>query len=151
MIIELFKTDILEDIRKKSYYEVQAIPDIDARYKTEAGTEKMDEIRRDMEDGFMQLNRRCSRFLNNTYTAFADNILPESESYVYDFKISERRATGKAEPLTAAMHSLVVEYALSKFYSVVGSADLSSKHSLQAIDAANMIDELLYTKQPPIL
>lgn len=151
MTIELFKSDILEDISKKSYKECQSIPDIDARYRTEAGTEKMDEIRRDMEEGFMQLNRRCMRFLNNQYTAFADNKQPESESYVYEFKISERRAIGKIEPLTSAMHVLVVEYALSKFYSVVNNIEMSNKHSLLAISAANEIDELLYTKQPPIL
>ena len=151
MTIELIKSIILEDIRKKSYYECQSVPDIDARYRTEAGTEKMDEIRRDMEEGFMQLNRRCVRWLNNSYTAFADNTQPESESMVYDFKISERRANGKIEPLTDAMHRLVVEYALSKFYSTVNAVDLSNKHSLHAIDAANEIDELLYTKQPPIL
>ncbi|MBR5660599.1 MAG: hypothetical protein IKW99_03520 [Bacteroidales bacterium] len=49
------------------------------------------------------------------------------------------------------MSSLVVHYALSRFYSNVSQPDLSNKHSLMAIDAGNEIDNLLYSKLPPIL
>ena len=151
MVIELYTIEILSRIRATSHREVAAIPDADARYLAEAGTEKAEELNRCVTDAASRLYGRCSRFLSQSYETRKDNFSLLPDSYVYDFILSERRAVGKAEPLAEAMNTFMVEYALSKFYSIVNQGDLSNKHSLLAIDAGNQIDQLLYTKQPPIV
>ena len=155
MTIEIFTNPIWLEIRQKSHLEVQDIPDPVAKDNARAGLDKEDEIRRCMDDGFAQVYRRCVRFLKDQYATFTDdaaygdksNAKPVSHVYIFDF--SERRGFNKAEPLTAAIHELVVQYALSEFYSTVNQGELSKKHSLQAATAADMIDEMLYYKKPP--
>lgn len=149
MIIELHTAPILQEIRQKSHLEVQDIKDSELRDNARAGLDKIDEIERCMMDGFAQVSRRCWRFLADDYTVHADDAKGESDVYVYDFLLSERRGANKTEPLTNAMHSLVVQYALAKFYATVNQAELSNKHSLLAIEAGNTIEELLYNKKPP--
>ena len=72
-----------------------------------------------------------------------------NEGYTFIFDISERRADGKKEPLRNAMHSFVVHYALSFFYSTVSQMELSNKHGVAAVDEANHLDEIIYTKKAP--
>lgn len=151
MTIELIIEPIFDEIRQKSHLEVQDIQDPAQQYHVRAGLDKEDEIRRCMDDGFAQVYRRCLRFLENTYVVRSDDAPTVSDVRVYNFILSERRGANKAEPLTSAMHDLVVQYALSKFYSTVNQGELSNKHSLLALEAARTIDELLYTKKPPIL
>ena len=69
--------------------------------------------------------------------------------FAFEFVLSERRSINNTEPLLNEMHTFMVEYALSKFYSIVNQGELSNKHSLLALDAGNNIDQILYTKQPP--
>ena len=149
MTIELITAPILLEIRQKSHLEVQNIDDVVKRDNVRAGLDKLDEIKRCMNEGFAQVSRRCYRWLEDERIEYADDRSAESEVRVYEFALSERRALNKAEPLTAAMHTLVVEYALAKFYSTVNMADLSNKHSLLAIDAGDTIEALLYAKKAP--
>lgn len=149
MVIELYDDVILKDVKTKSHYEVSEIPDAEARYRAEAGTEKEGEIHRCIQEGASRLMHRCLRYLRNYYTDKRDNEDNPQSVYVYDFVLSERRSLGKAEPLSEAMHTFIVEYALSKFYASVSQGELSNKHSLLAVDAGNRIDELLYFKLPP--
>lgn len=149
MVINLYDQELYNDIRKKSHYEVAEIQDVEARYRAEAGTEKQEEILRCIEEGVAQARHRCLRYLDETITEEADDTLNPGEVYTFYFPISERRAISKAEPLTSALHAFVVHYALSKFYSTVSQIELSNKHSLQAVECGNDIDQLLYTKQPP--
>ena len=149
MVITLYEQELYNDIRKKSHYEVAEIQDVEARYRAEAGTEKQEEILRCIEEGVAQARHRCLRYLDETITEEADDTLDPGEVYTFYFPISERRAINKAEPLTSALHTFVVHYARSKFYSTVSQIELSNKHSLQAVECGNDIDQLLYTKQPP--
>lgn len=149
MTIELTTAPIILEIRQKSHLEVQDIKDPEMRDNARAGLDKADEIHRCMEEGFAQLHKRCYRFFEDEYIHNIDDNEPNNESYVYEFTMSERRSLNRAEPLTNAMHTLVVQYALAKFYATVNQGELSNRHSLLAIEAGNMIDELLYTKLPP--
>lgn len=149
MVITLYVSNIISQMRAISHREVSAIDDAEARYRAEAGTEKMDDIRHCVDDAYKRLLGRCSRFLKDSYTTATSDNIGIPESYVIELSLSERRAINKADPLEEAMHNFVVEYALSKFYSNVSQGDLSNKHSLAALDAGNNLETLLYTKQPP--
>lgn len=149
MTIELYTTPILNEIRQKSHLEVQDIQDPAQRYNARAGLDKEEEIYRCFIEGMAQARHKCLRFLREQYVESADDAPVYADSTVFEFAFSERRALNKAEPLTSALHSLVVQYALAKFYSTVNQVELSNKHSLLAVEAGNKIDDLLYSKQPP--
>lgn len=149
MIVTLSTAPIMLEIRQKSHLEVQDIKDVEARDNARAGLDKEDEIKRCMTEGFAQVSKRCYRFVKEEYVETASDTIPSSSSYVYDLVLSERRWKNRAEPLVRAMHDLVVQYALAKFYSTVNQRELSNTHSLLALEAGNTIEELLYTKMPP--
>ena len=153
MDVTLYTKNLIDDIRNKSHYEVSAITDDEARYRAEAGTEKMSEIKRCIQEAIGRLTHRISPFLNESFSFSMDDneSVPTgtNEGYTFIFDMSERRADGKQEPLRNAMHSFVVHYALSFFYSSVSQMDLSNKHGVAAIDEANHLDEIIYTKKAP--
>jgi len=149
MNITLHTDTIFNEVRQKSHLGVQDIKDPEARDNARAGVEKTEEINRCIMDGFGQLKRRVSRFLDRDYTVEADNISRLPAAYVYEFRISERRAVNKAEALEEAMHNFVVQLALARFCATVNQTERSNKHSLAALDYGNQIEELLYTKMPP--
>ena len=149
MVITLTTAKLIESIKSISHREVAEIPDIDARYRAEAGSEKMEEINRCLTEALGRLTHRCNRFLIESYSSGANDTVSMSASYNFEFNFTERRAANKAEPLAAAMHDFVVEYALSKFYSYVSQGELSNKHAMQAISTGNLLEELLYIKNPP--
>lgn len=149
MVITLYKQELLNDLRTKSHYEVANIPDVEARYRAEAGTEKMEDVLRCIEEGVSRLRHRCWRYLSEELSGAADDALFSPQEYRIGLTLSERRAVGKEKPFTEAMHTFVVEYALSKFYSDVAQQELSNKHSVLAMEAGDRIDNLLYTKLPP--
>lgn len=152
MVITLHTQEILDNLRSISHREVSVIEDADARYRAEAGTEKMYEIERCVSEAASRLAGRTAvaRFLKADFHKWRkDNEHKFPSEYVFEFILSERRAVGTAVPLEEAMNTFMVEYALTKFYSIVSLADLSNKHSLLAIEAGNEIDSILYTKKPP--
>ena len=150
MVITLYTAELINDLRTKSHYEASNfIPDVEARYRAEAGAEKREDLSRCISEGFDRLRHRCWRFLKDEYIQQADNTISLPDQVDIELTLTERRAVNKALPLKEAFHTFVIEYALSKFYSDVHVPDLSNKHSLLAIDAGNRIDELLFTKLPP--
>ena len=149
MTITLYTSSIFDEVRQKSHLNVQDIKDAESRDNARAGVENTVELRRCISDGFTQLSRRCLRFLDDDIAIRYNDESSWPESYVYSFALSERRAINKAEPLTAAMHAFVVQYALSKWYSTVSVSEQSNKYSLEAIESGNQIDAMLYHKQPP--
>lgn len=150
MTIELFTDPILHEIRQKSHLEVQDITDPAARDNARAGLDKIEEIRRCLEGGIAQVRKRCLRFLRRDYSQWADDTQTIPASYIFELSLSQRRSAGKAEPLASAMHELVVHYALALFYSTVNQTELSNKHSMLALASADLLSELLYTKQAPL-
>lgn len=149
MVITLYTEELVELFRSISHREVALIDDPDARYRAEAGTEKMYEIHSCIMDAYSRLTARCSRWLEATYEHRRDNIMDVPSEFKFQFLLSERRSINNGEALVGEMQNFIIEYALSKFYSIVNQGDLSNKHSLLAIDAGNRIDQLLYIKQPP--
>ena len=149
MVITLYTQELLNDLRSKSHYEVSQIENVEVRYRAEAGSEKTDEIKRCISDGIARLRHRCWRFLREEITETNDNGTYWTDESVFDLSLSELRAINKSEPLTVAMHTFVVEYALSKFYSDMSMQDLSNKHSVLAMEAGDRIDDMLFTKMPP--
>ena len=149
MVITLNVEEIVSQLRAISHREVAAIEDPDARYRAEAGSEKLTEIYQCVWEAFARLSARCSRWLKATYQHTRDNVRDVPTAFTFEFVLSERRSINNTDPLMNEMHTFMVEYALSKFYSIVSQGELSNNHSLLAIEAGNNIDQILYTKQPP--
>lgn len=136
-------------MRQMSHLEVQDIKDVELRDTARAGLDKVEEVNRCLAHGFAQVRRRCWRWLDDDDTASKGRVYIAQGDTTYSLNLSERRGLDKAEALASAMEKLILEYALSMFYSTVNQTDLSNKHSIRAIDAGNELDELLYTKKPP--
>ena len=150
MTITLQLSKVRPEIKSISHREVEGVADVNERYRIEAGSEKEDLISDCIRNAGNKLTHRCLRFLDNSYIEESDNEFPDLGSFVFEFEQgSGRRFDGKADALTDAMHTFMVEYALAKFYSTVSQGELSNKHSMLALEAGNAIDDLLYTKLPP--
>lgn len=153
--IRLQVTELLFDIRNKSYEECQSITDIDARYRTEAGTEKTDEIRRCLTEAVSRLHRIAYRWTAKFYKdepTWDDADIPSEDyhqDYVFELDFTQREAEGKDKILADLFHEYVVEATLAKFYSSVNAGDLSNKHSLLAIEADRAITDILPRKSVP--
>ncbi len=152
MRIVLDIDELLLDIRNKSHEEcATAIADTEARYRAEAGNHKNLELFRCIAEVGSALSRSLHRYLVDYFQDEADNNDTLPQSLVYELNLSERRASGKAQPLADAMHQYVVHYALAKFYATVSQTELSNKHSTLTQDASQTIDALLLTKKPPLV
>lgn len=149
MVIDLYTEELMSILRATSHLEVSGITDIEERYRVEAGSEKQDMVYSCVDDAVSRLEGRCLRYLKDKYVTYSDNVRDIPERYTFELAFSERRALGKSGPLKEAMSSFIVDYALSRFYSNVSQGDLAQKHALQAEGDAAMVEELLYTKQPP--
>ncbi len=149
MVITLKTEEIIRRIKAISHLEVADIVDVEARYRAEAGTEKIAVINNCMDDARKRLASVCRRFLRASRTTNVDNTTVIPTSYVYELTLSERRALNSADILEEAMNTFLVEYALSKFYSIVSQGELSNKHSLLAVDAGDNVQNILFTKMPP--
>ena len=149
MLIVLNVQGLLKDIKSKSHYDVSSVTDAEARYRIEAGTEKEDEILRTMAEVATSLSRRLRRFLESGYQMIASDRVSLPEDFTWELDISERRANNLMQPLADAAHSYIVHYTLAKFYSTVSAVELSNIHSTWTAEAAEAIDELIYSKQEP--
>lgn len=151
MKITLYTAPIFTEVRRKSHLEVQNIKDVEERDNARAGIEKSDEIYRCLDEAFGQIARICGRFLTASYWSEVDDLGDVPETYSFEFEFSERRGVSKSEPLTKALHAYAVQYTLARFSASVGQQDASAKHEWAVGESARQIEELLYTKQPPIL
>ena len=151
MIISLSISEILASIKRKSHYEVSGIADAEERYRVQAGTEKETEIFELILRVASTLNHRLRRFLRESYQEENDNRQAIPEAFVFDLDVTDRRSDNLGQSLTDAMHNYVVHYTLSKYYADVSQGELSNKHSAEAIEYGNLIDRIIYTKQPPII
>lgn len=151
MEVTFYVESIVNKMRSISHWEVSEIADVEARYRAEAGSEKLNELYLCVDDAVGRLHGRTFRWMKYDYKKEMDNTQNIPLSYKFDFMLSERRATNKIDALEEAMNTFIVEYALSKYYSLVSQTELSNKHSLLAVDSADALDELLYAKRPPIV
>ncbi len=149
MLIKLYTDEILHDIYTKSSIECQAIADAQERYRVQAGTDKRDELVRQMIIVQASLKRMMHRWLDDTGRC-ADDTLAMPESFEFHLKMTERRAANKVQPLTDACHSYMVSYVLARYYASVGAKDLSNAYSITTAEHAQGIEELLNSKLPPL-
>lgn len=143
--------ELLFDIRNKSHEECQSITDVEARFRSEAGNHKNEEIYRSLVEVNSSLTRMVRRYLMEFLPVEADDNAVLPQSFVYDFEISQRRSDNLTQPLADAMHSYLVHYTLAKFYATVSQTEFSNKHSTLTQAAATEVEELLFTKKPPII
>lgn len=149
LTITLYIDELLHDIYTKSHIECQAIADAEERFRTEAGTEKKDELVRQLISVQASLRRLLHRYLSDSDTS-ADNSLGAPESFQFDMNVTERQAVGKAQPMADNCHSYMVAYTLARYYGSVGAKELSNTYSLITNTYAQEIEELLYAKRPPL-
>ena len=148
MKITLIVEELLKDIREKSSLDTEGM-EPEVKYRVEAGSEKNDQLKREIITVSSVLTRTLSRYLADDDRAEADNMLGLSAELTWKLNLSERRTVGKAQPLTDACHDYMVHYVLARYYKSVNAGELSNKHSLLTADAAKEIEQLLYTKTPP--
>lgn len=153
--IRLQSTELLFDIRNKSHHECESITDIDARYRTEAGTEKTDELRRCLTEAVSRLERLAYRWTRKVYVTdpvYDDADIPSTDyeqCYVFEMEMTQRQGEGKEKMMADLFHEYVVEASLAKFYGSVSATELSNAHSVRALDADQRIRELLPRKSVP--
>ena len=121
------------------------------QYRIEAGSDKNEQLKREIVIVSSALTRMLQRYLVDNDTDAADNTLEGrvGEQLEWELDMSERRASNKAQPLTDACHDYLVHYTLVRYYKSVNAGELSNTHSLQTADAAREIEGLLYSKTPP--
>lgn len=90
------------------------------------------------------------RFLDPSFNDSASDSLSAEESYVYELRLSLRKSSNKAKPMADLIHSYMVNSALTKLYSSMSQAELAGKHDAQATSDAQVIDQMLHSKLPPI-
>jgi len=151
MRVVLIVDELLHDIATVSHLEVAQIADIDLRYRSEAGTDKTDEIIRCIRAAIVNLVALCNRFRLTVSTEEVDNALNIPERFVLDFGTTERRTSGKEQAICDVMHNIVVDNALVKFYSNVQQIDLSNNHALPLQESINIFQQLIFSKNPPLI
>lgn len=151
MIITLYTSELVDRIRRISHREASAISDIEERYRVEAGTEKLEDIHKCIGDAANRLRGHIARWLRYSREAEADNIFIVPEGYRYDLALTERRVINKAEALTTALNTFVVEHSLMSYYAQVCQFELSDRHKATTAEVASDISALLYDKGRPVL
>lgn len=152
MRIEIVTQRIIEDMMIKSHLESQAIKDLADRDYVRIDEEDMDEVRRDIVSASASLANILQRYLRPDTSFLAEDAALElTPTMVYDLAFSERRQSGKAQPLADAFHSYLVNLALSKFYESVNQNDMANKRRALAAADAELIENLIYRKLPPFI
>lgn len=149
MEIRLNTEAIIKDVRTKSHHEVASIPDPTLRYKAEAGTEKMGEIKRDLAAAVSYLVQECYRFLDMPGVDDANNRISDAEELVFEISGGARRLYGKEKAIAQRIHEITVDLTLNKFYASVSQADLSKQHASLAASGITSLEALLRQKRPP--
>lgn len=150
LTITLYTDELLHDIRMKSSIECQAIDNAEERYRCEAGTDKNDELVRQMLTVSSSITRMFNKWLSNSQTS-ADNTLGKPESFQYALNLPERQARGKAQELTDACHAYMVSYVLARYYAGVGQKEWSNNYSLETAAHADEIMMIINRKAEPTI
>ena len=148
MEIRLNIEGIIKDIRTKSHLEVASVADPAARYRIEAGTEKLSEIKRGIAGAVSTLVEKCYRFMDAPGIDAEDDSVTEKD-VVLILSVGPRRMEGKEKAVTQKIHESIVNLALQKFYVSVSQVDLSRAHQAQATANIDEIEQMLRRKRPP--
>ena len=151
MEINLNTNKIVDEVRRRAYFEVESIKEPEARNDARAGLDKMAEIEQSLVVAASELQDMTNRFLLLDATFYTDNTGSTPQSLMYVFQAGERRMAGKLPALTAAIHDFLVDTMLSKHFTTVSQVDISDRHKKLAAERFAQIERLLYTKNPPIV
>lgn len=149
MEIKLNIGKIINDVRTKSHLEVANVQDPSTRYRIEAGTEKIGEVKRDLAAAVATLIQECYRFLDAPGVDDADNLLTDAEELTIIVEGGARRLYGKEKALAQRLHEIAVDLTLHKFYASVSHADLSKQHAALATNGIASLEAMLRQKRPP--
>ncbi len=149
MEIRLNTAKIINDVRTKSHLEVANVPDPTVRYRIEAGTEKLGEVKRDLAAAVSVLVQECYRFLDAPGVDEADNLLTDAEELTFVVQGGARRLYGKEKALAQKLHEIAVDLTLHKFYASVSQTDLSKQHASLAANGIASLEAMLRQKRPP--
>lgn len=150
MRITIDTQELLFDIRNTSHHEVAGIADVEQRYRTEAGSDKMETIYRCLAASQGTLTALCDKILvGEPLTTDASNILGGLPEQI-EFELNlTRRFAGREQAIADAFHAFLVDSTLSMFYRNVNAPDLSKPHTDNMVVDINHIDNLLYKKRRP--
>lgn len=151
MRIEISKSELLFDIRNKSHSDVSVITDAESRYLAEAGTEKNDEVLRDIASSLASLSTVTGRYLAQDVNAMASDTATLPTTLVFNFSFSGRKADGKAQPLANAIHEYLADNTLALFYNSVSQPDLAAKRERLAAQDLQLVDTLVHQKKAPYI
>ena len=139
---------IIRDIRTKSHLEVAGVADPAARYRVEAGTEKLSEIKRDIAGAVSSLVNDCYRFLDMAGGNEVDDTIA-GDKVVLNVNAGPRRMDGKEKALAQKIHEIIVDLSMQKFYVSVAQVDMSKAHQAQAVTGIQELESMLRRKRPP--
>lgn len=142
---------LITDIRRKSQLELANMQDATARYRIEVGSEKLGEIKRDLESAIASLSTELFRFMSVPAVDIAeDEISPESV-IVFELNGSTRRFDGKEKSFARKIHEVLVDLTMHKYYLSVSAGELAKSHENQAAGGIVELNRMLRQKNVPKL
>ena len=153
MKVTISTSELLYNIKSKSHTEVARIADPEQKYIAEAGTDKIDEIKRCALEGKAEMESLIFRFLaasTNEDQTIGNADVSLGDNFEFNFVGTDRRYTGKATAIRDQVFALLTNLAMAKFYISVNQIELSNARRSLANDALAMLERLLYTKRTPI-
>lgn len=151
MRIQINIQRLIGDIRTKSRLELANMQDATARYRIEVGTEKLGEIRRDIESAVSTLTNELFRFQCCAAMDLATDEISDENKIDFDLCGGSRRFDGKEKALAQKIHEVLVDLTLHKYYLSVSAGELSKSHENQAAGGIVELNRMLRQKGVPKL
>ena len=149
MIVRLSLTELKHDILVKSEHEVDGL-EPEKKYALQIGTDKMDMIERNLLRASSDVTNALRRFMTPDYTALGNNTRELPDNFEWTLSISERRTGCTVQALADACHGYIVNQVLMLYYENKKEEELAKYHGAVANDDMKTIEQLIYSKQPPI-
>lgn len=153
--------DLIFAIRDTSHNEVATIADVQARYKSEAGLEKIELIKQCIMEAYANVTDVCYRFLSGNSVADFNPALNDTSETIdgetsigisdFEFEITGgvRRIGNKGPAIGNKIREALKDYALSAFYTSVSQEKLSAEHNKRAVADLGELKTMLRGKRPP--
>lgn len=156
ILINISSDEVIYDIRSKTHTELEvSVQDETQRYRIEAGTEKLDEVARCVQEAYAEAYGFLARFLEDesaydgAQNNYGNTAVTLPAQLAFPFKWSERRYRNKVDSLTALLFSLLVNLAMARFYISMQAENLSKVRAAQAQSDLSQIQALVYYKAEP--
>lgn len=150
--------EVVYDIQSKTHTELAvSVQDEAQRYRIEAGTEKLDEVRRCVQEAYAEAAGALARFLDEEgnrdgdTSTYAKGAVTLPSHLEFNFKWSERRYRYKIESLKVLLFSLLVNLAMARFYTSMQAENLSKIRAAQAQGDLSQVQALVYYKAEPTI